>query len=83
MILLVHPSLPVKSVKDLVALAKAKPNQLTYASAGIGSPTHIAPELFKWMAGVKIDHIPYTNQPIAFNLASNASAPGSRSGFMP
>jgi tripartite-type tricarboxylate transporter receptor subunit TctC len=59
LILLVHPSLPVKSVRDLIALAKAKPNQLTYASAGIGSPTHIATELFKWMAGVKIDHIPY------------------------
>ena len=59
LILLVHPSLPVQGVKDLIALAKSKPNQLTYASAGIGSPTHIAPELFKWMAGVNIDHIPY------------------------
>jgi tripartite-type tricarboxylate transporter receptor subunit TctC len=59
LILLVHPSLPVKNVKDLIALAKARPNQLTYASAGIGSPTHIAPELFKWMAGARIDHIPY------------------------
>ncbi|HWI13626.1 MAG TPA: tripartite tricarboxylate transporter substrate binding protein, partial [Burkholderiales bacterium] len=59
LILLVPPSLPVKNVKELIALAKARPNQLTYASAGIGSPTHIAPELFKYMAGVKVDHIPY------------------------
>jgi tripartite-type tricarboxylate transporter receptor subunit TctC len=59
LLMLVHPSLPVKNVKDLIALAKAKPDQLNYASAGIGSPTHIAPELFKWMAGVRMTHIPY------------------------
>ena len=59
LILMVHPSLPVKSVKDLIALARARPDQLTYASAGIGSPTHIAPELFNWMAKVKIMHVPY------------------------
>jgi len=59
LILLVHPSLPVRNVKELIALAKSRPDQLNYASAGIGSPTHIAPELFKWMAGVKVTHIPY------------------------
>ena len=59
LIMLVHPSLPVKSVKDLIALAKARPDELNYASAGIGSPTHIAPELFKWMARVRMTHIPY------------------------
>lgn len=59
LIMLIHPSLPVKSVKDMIALAKSKPNELNYASAGIGSPTHIAPELFKWLAGVQIAHIPY------------------------
>ena len=58
-VLVVHPSLPVKSVKDLVALAKARPGELTYASAGIGSPTHIAPELFKYMAGIRMLHVPY------------------------
>ncbi len=58
-LLVVHPSLPVRSAKDLIALAKAKPGQLTYASAGFGSPTHIAPELFKWMAGIDMLHIPY------------------------
>jgi tripartite-type tricarboxylate transporter receptor subunit TctC len=59
LLMLIHPSLPVKNVRDLIALAKAKPDQLNYASAGIGSPTHIAPELFKWMAGVRMTHIPY------------------------
>jgi tripartite-type tricarboxylate transporter receptor subunit TctC len=59
LIMLIHPSLPVKSVKDVIALAKSRPDELNYASAGIGSPTHIAPELFKWMAGVRITHIPY------------------------
>ncbi len=59
LIMLVHPSLPVKSVKDLIALAKARPDELNYASAGIGSPTHIAPELFKWIARVRMTHIPY------------------------
>ena len=59
LIMLVHPSLPVKSVKDLIALARARPDELNYASAGIGSPTHIAPELFKWMARVRMTHIPY------------------------
>ncbi len=59
LLLVVHPSLPVRSAKDLIALAKSRLGQLTYASAGIGSPTHIAPELFKWMAGLDMIHIPY------------------------
>jgi tripartite-type tricarboxylate transporter receptor subunit TctC len=58
-LLVVHPSLPVKSAKDLIALARAKPGLLTFASAGIGSPTHIAPELFKWMAKIDMLHVPY------------------------
>jgi tripartite-type tricarboxylate transporter receptor subunit TctC len=58
-LLVVHPSLPVKTVRDLIALARAKPGQLTFASAGIGSPTHIAPELFKWMAKIDMLHVPY------------------------
>lgn len=57
--LVVSPSLPVKSVADLIALAKAKPDALTYASAGIGTPHQIFAELFKTMAGVSIRHIPY------------------------
>jgi tripartite-type tricarboxylate transporter receptor subunit TctC len=59
LLLVVHPSLPVRTAKDLIALAKSRPGQLTYASAGIGSPTHIAPELFKWMAGLDMLHVPY------------------------
>ena len=58
-ILVVHPSLPVKSVKELIALAKARPGQLDYASSGSGSSSHLAAELFSNMAGVKMTHIPY------------------------
>ncbi|NBR27592.1 MAG: tripartite tricarboxylate transporter substrate binding protein [Betaproteobacteria bacterium] len=58
-LLVVHPSLPVKTARDLIALAKARPGQLTFASAGIGSPTHIAPELFRWMAKIDMLHVPY------------------------
>ena len=54
-----HPSLPVKSVKDLVALAKARPNQLNYASAGVGAVGHLAAELLAMNAGIRIQHIPY------------------------
>jgi len=57
--LVVSPSLPVNSVQDLIALAKAKPEALTYASAGVGTPHQIFAELFKTMTGVNIRHIPY------------------------
>jgi tripartite-type tricarboxylate transporter receptor subunit TctC len=58
-ILVVHPSVPVKTVKELVALAKARPGQLEYASAGNGTTNHLTMELFKSMAGVDIVHVPY------------------------
>ncbi|HEY0337538.1 MAG TPA: tripartite tricarboxylate transporter substrate-binding protein, partial [Burkholderiales bacterium] len=58
-ILVVHPSLPVKSVKELIALAKARPGELNYGAGAIGAATHLASELFNLMAGVKIVHIPY------------------------
>jgi tripartite-type tricarboxylate transporter receptor subunit TctC len=58
-IVVVHPSVPAKNVKDLIALARAHPNQLRHGSTGIGSPHHLAGELFKTMAGVKMIHIPY------------------------
>jgi len=58
-ILEVHPSVPVKTVRDLIALAKAKPGQLTYASSGSGTSIHLSAELFKTMAGVDMLHIPY------------------------
>jgi tripartite-type tricarboxylate transporter receptor subunit TctC len=58
-ILVVHPSLPVKTVKDLVALAKAKPRQIDYASSGNGSTQHLTGALFARMAGIEMTHIPY------------------------
>jgi len=58
-ILAVHPSVPANSVKELIALAKAKPGQLNYGSGGAGSSTHLAAELFKSMAGIDIVRIPY------------------------
>jgi tripartite-type tricarboxylate transporter receptor subunit TctC len=58
-ILVVHPSVPVKNAKELVALAKARPNELRHGSTGIGSPHHLAGEIFKTMAGVKMIHVPY------------------------
>jgi tripartite-type tricarboxylate transporter receptor subunit TctC len=57
--LVVSPSLPVNSVKDLIALAKSEPGELTYASVGIGSPHQIFAEQFKIMTGTNIRHIPY------------------------
>ena len=59
LVLVVHPSLPVKSIKELVALAKAKPQGMNYASSGTGTPYHMAGELFKAMAGVDLVHIPH------------------------
>jgi tripartite-type tricarboxylate transporter receptor subunit TctC len=58
-LLVVHPSLPVRNVKELIALAKARPDQLSYASTGAGQSTHLSMELFKSMARVKITHVPY------------------------
>ncbi len=55
----VHPSLPVRNVKEFVALAKARPNELNYATAGSGTVGHLAGELFSTMAGVKLTHIQY------------------------
>lgn len=57
--LVVHPSTPVRSVQQLIALAKAKPGQLTYASVGVGSGTHLAGELFTSMTGTRMIHVPY------------------------
>lgn len=58
-ILVVYPPLGVNSVKDLIALAKAKPDQISYGSAGVGSAPHLSAELFKQMAGVQMTHVPY------------------------
>lgn len=58
-VLVVHPSLGIKSVQDLVALARAKPGELTYGSAGNGSLGHLAGAMFSTMSGLKLSHIPY------------------------
>ena len=58
-VLVVHPDLPAKSVKELIALAKAKPGDLQYSSSGIGASLHLAGELFKMTAGVDILHVPF------------------------
>lgn len=58
-ILSVNPALPVNSVKELIALAKARPGQITYASAGVGGTGHMAAELFSYQVGLKMLHVPY------------------------
>ena len=64
-VLCVHPSLPVKNVRELVAFAKKHPGELTYGSSGVGSSTHLGFELFALNAGIKIRHIPYKGLPLA------------------
>ena len=59
LMLVVHPSVPAKTLPELIQLAKSKPGKLNYASSGTGTPYHMAGELFKHLAGVKITHIPY------------------------
>ena len=66
-ILVVHPSLPVRSVKDLIALAKAKPGSLNYASSGAGGIVHLGTEYFKSVAGIDMVHIPYKGGNTAHN----------------
>ena len=58
-ILMVHPALPVRSMRELIALARARPGQINYASSGNGTPPHLAAEMFKSAAGVNIVHVPY------------------------
>jgi tripartite-type tricarboxylate transporter receptor subunit TctC len=59
LLVVVHPSLPVKNIKELIALAKSRPGGLSYATSGQGSIVHLSTELFLFMAGVKAVHIPY------------------------
>src|SRR5688500_6221979 len=58
-VLVVTPSLPVNSVQDVIRLAKAKPNEVTFASSRVGTSIHMSGELFKSMAGVQMTHVPY------------------------
>ncbi len=66
-ILVVHPSLNVKSVRDLIALAKSKPDSISFASSGSGSSPHMSAELFDSRTGVKMQHIPYKGSSAAMN----------------
>jgi tripartite-type tricarboxylate transporter receptor subunit TctC len=67
MLVVVHPSLPVNSIKQLIALSKAKPNQLNYASNGVGSSTHLATEMFKLQTGAQMVHVPYKGLSLAMS----------------
>ena len=66
-VLVVHPGVPAKSVQELIALAKAAPGKLNYASAALGTATHMSAELFKYMAGVNIVRVPYKGTGTALN----------------
>jgi len=58
-VMMVHPSVPAKTVPEFIAYAKANPGKINMGSGGVGSPSHVAGELFKMMAGVSIVHVPY------------------------
>lgn len=60
-VILLHPSIPANSVKELILLAKSRPGEMTFGSAGIGSPNHLAIEMLKTMAGVQMLHVPYSS----------------------
>ncbi len=66
-VLLVHPSLPARSVKELIALAKSRPGQLNYASSGSGSAFHLGMELLKTMAGIHVVHVPFKGSALSAN----------------
>jgi tripartite-type tricarboxylate transporter receptor subunit TctC len=89
-IVVVHPSLPVKTIGELIALARKRPGELSYASAGTGSSQHLAGELFKSMTGTNIVHVPYKGGVPAvtdllgghvdLTFGSTATLPGVRAG---
>ena len=72
-ILVVSPALGVKSVQDLIALAKAKPGRLNFSSPGVGSANHLAGELFKTLAGIRAEHVPYKGIPEAVTAVVSGS----------
>jgi tripartite-type tricarboxylate transporter receptor subunit TctC len=72
-VLVVHPSVPAKTLAELIAYAKANPGKLDYASSGIGTPPHLAGELFKWMAGVDIVHVPFREANSGLNAVVGGS----------
>jgi tripartite-type tricarboxylate transporter receptor subunit TctC len=75
LLLVVHPSLPVKNVKELIALARSRPGEISYASPGSGNSSHLAGELFNSMAKVKILHVPYKGMAPAVVSTISGEAP--------
>jgi tripartite-type tricarboxylate transporter receptor subunit TctC len=74
-VLTIHPSVPARTTKELIALGKARPGDLTYASSGIGGMTHLATELFQHMAGIKMVHVPYKSTGAAMADILSGQAP--------
>jgi len=66
-LLVIHPSVPARTVADFIALVKKRPGELHYASAGVGSPPHVSAALFAAMAGINLIHVPYKGTAVAFN----------------
>ena len=75
LLVVVHPSLPVRTMKELTALAKAKPAAINYASNGVGTGTHLATELYSMMAGVKMVHVPYKGLSLAMTDLLSGQVP--------
>src|SRR5215218_4417930 len=80
-VLVVHPSVPVTTLRDYIALARAKPGQLFYASSGVGGPNHLAGEIFNRMTGLKITHVPFQGTGLAIQAAISNQV-GAMWGFM-
>jgi tripartite-type tricarboxylate transporter receptor subunit TctC len=78
LIMVVHPSVPAKDLKEFIALAKSKPGELNYASSGTGTPYHMAGELFKAMSGTDIVHVPHKASGEARNAVIGGHRPGRR-----
>jgi tripartite-type tricarboxylate transporter receptor subunit TctC len=74
-VLTIHPSVPAKTTKELIAIGRAKPNDLTYASSGMGGMTHLATELFQHMAKIKMVHVPYKSTGAAMADILSGQAP--------
>jgi tripartite-type tricarboxylate transporter receptor subunit TctC len=74
-VLVVHPSLPVTSVRELIAFARTRPGQLSYASTGNGTPPHVAGELLKQLAKINLIHVPYKGSPAALTDVISGQVP--------
>lgn len=73
-VIVVHPSMPVRSSKDFIALAKKRPGEVVYSSAGVGNATHLAAEMFNMAAGIRMLHVPYKGAAPALNAVVSGEA---------